>query len=264
MRKNDRLTLCTVSDGASMEGEAKEAFAAIPGLAAKDRLNPFLLVVSDNDTKLSGRISKDAFRMVPTFEAMSALGWNVIKVANGNDLQEVYLALETALQQARANPRAPVCLWVKTVKGFGVRSTVESASGGHGFPLANAEKIVDFVNEIYFGAPEVPAELAGLGAGLARRLGTKGSGQKSKSRRRPARRPPVKKEKIQAGLAKGAVRAAQEGFPVYSVSADVEGSTGISFFQKSFPGPFCRGGRGGGEHDQHRRRAGQGGLYSDC
>ena len=59
--KNDRLTLCTVSDGASMEGEAKEAFAAIPGLAAKDRLNPFLLVVSDNDTKLSGRISKDAF-----------------------------------------------------------------------------------------------------------------------------------------------------------------------------------------------------------
>ena len=39
--KNDRVTICTVSDGASMEGEAKEAFAAIPGLAAKGRLNPF-------------------------------------------------------------------------------------------------------------------------------------------------------------------------------------------------------------------------------
>jgi transketolase len=31
----DRVTIVTVSDGASMEGEAKEAFAAIPGLAAR-------------------------------------------------------------------------------------------------------------------------------------------------------------------------------------------------------------------------------------
>ena len=41
--RRDRVTICTVSDGASMEGEAKEAFAAIPGLAAKDRVNPFVL-----------------------------------------------------------------------------------------------------------------------------------------------------------------------------------------------------------------------------
>src|ERR1041384_2822279 len=59
----DRVTICTVSDGASMEGEAKEAFAAIPGLAAKDRVNPFVMVLSDNDTKLSGRITKDSFSM---------------------------------------------------------------------------------------------------------------------------------------------------------------------------------------------------------
>ncbi len=86
----DRVTICVVSDGASMEGEAKEAFAAIPGLAAKGRVNPFVLVISDNDTKLSGRITKDAFSMAPTFAAMGALGWNVIPVANGHDLQAVY------------------------------------------------------------------------------------------------------------------------------------------------------------------------------
>src|SRR5213082_3576272 len=50
---NDRVTIVTISDGASMEGEAKEAFAAIPGLAAKGKVNPFVLVISDNDTKLS-------------------------------------------------------------------------------------------------------------------------------------------------------------------------------------------------------------------
>ena len=43
------------------EGEAREAFAAIPGLAALGRVNPFVLMLSDNDTKLSGRITKDAF-----------------------------------------------------------------------------------------------------------------------------------------------------------------------------------------------------------
>jgi transketolase len=45
----------------------------------------------------------------------------------------------------------------------------------------------------------------------------------------------VKKDKVQSGLAKGAIRAAQDGLPVYSISSDVQGSTGISTFQKSFP-----------------------------
>ena len=151
--KRDRVTICTVSDGASMEGEAKEAFAAIPGLAAKGRVNPFVLVISDNDTKLSGRITKDAYSMQPTFSAMSALGWNVVSVPNGHDLQSVYLAVEKGIQQAQANSKSPVCLWVKTIKGYGIKDTAENASGGHGFPLANGEKIVDWINEIYGGQP---------------------------------------------------------------------------------------------------------------
>jgi transketolase len=234
VRQNDRLTICTVSDGASMEGEAKEAFAALPGLAAKDKLNPYLLVLSDNDTKLSGRITKDAYSMEPTFSAMSDLGWNVIKVQDGHDLQTVYLAVENGLAQARANPRAPVCLWVKTIKGYGVRATMESSTGGHGFPLATGEHIIDFVNEIYFGA-EVPPELAAWALALRRAWEQKEAARKANPPPPPSA---VKKEKVQSGLAKGAVRAAQEGLPVYSISADLPGSTGMSFFQKSFPGRF--------------------------
>jgi transketolase len=235
VRKNDRVTICTVSDAASMEGEAKEAFAAIPGLAAKDRLNPFVLAVSDNDTKLSGRISKDAFSMEPTFLAMKDLGWNVIRVPEGNDLQKVYLAVERGIAEARANPRAPVCLWFKTVKGYGVRETVESASGGHGFPLPNAEKIVPFINEIYFGGM-IPKELADWGMTLFQNWQKKEEAKKAKLAEAPAAAAPtVKKDKIQAGLGKGAVRASRDGFPVYSISADLEGSTGMSYFQKNFP-----------------------------
>jgi len=235
--KKDRVTICTISDGASMEGEAKESFAAIPGFAAKGKLNPFILVVSDNDTKLSGRISIDSFKMTPSFEAMSVLGWNVIKVANGNDLQSVYLAVESAVEQARKNPKAPVCIWARTVKGFGVRSTVEAASGGHGFPLSNAQTIVEFINEIYFGARDLPAELSEWAKSLHADWEKKEAAKKAKAQSAPAA-PHAKTEKIQAGLARGAVRAAQEGLPVYSISADVEGSTGMSLFQKSFPDRF--------------------------
>src|SRR3989441_3406148 len=151
--KRYRVTICTVSDGASMEGEAKEAFAAIAGLASKGRVNPYMLVISDNDTKLSGRITKDAYSMQPTFSAMEKLGWNVIPVPNGHDLQAVYLAVEKGIEQAKANPNSPVCLWTKTIKGYGIKATAENPTGGHGFPLSNGEKIVDWINEIYGGQP---------------------------------------------------------------------------------------------------------------
>jgi transketolase len=235
--QRDRVTIVTVSDGASMEGEAKEAFAAIPGLAAKGRVNPFVLLISDNDTKLSGRITKDAFSMQPTFEAMSALGWNVLRVPHGHDLQAVYQALEEAIAQAKRTPNRPVCVWLKTIKGYGVKSTEENAAGGHGFPLNNGEKIIDFVNEIYGG--QTPPELAAWAASLRADWEQKEAAKKAKAAAAPApAAPAVKKDKIQAGLAKGATRAAQDGLPVFSISSDVQGSTGISTFQKGLPDRF--------------------------
>ena len=233
----DRVTVCVVSDGASMEGEAKEAFAAIPGLAAKGRLNPFVMLISDNDTKLSGRITKDSFSMAPTFAAMAPLGWKVIPVANGHDLTVVYDAIETAIADAKANPSQPVCLLIKTIKGYGVKSTEENSAGGHGFPLANGEKVVEFVNEIYGG--KTPDEFAQWAQVLRADWEKKEADKKAKAAAAPATAAPaVKKDKIQTGLAKAAVKAAQDGFPVYSISADVQGSTGISLFQKSFPDRF--------------------------
>ncbi len=231
----DRVTICVVSDGASMEGEAKEAFAAIPGLAAKGRMNPFLLMLSDNDTKLSGRITKDAFSMQPTFQAMATLGWHVIPVPNGHDLQAVYHAIEEGLERARTTPNAPVCLWIKTIKGYGVKATMENAAGGHGFPLKDGEKIVEFVDEIYGG--ETPPELALWAKRLHDQWAARAAAKKASAPSAPPAKA-VKKDKIQSGLAAAAIRAAADGYPVYSVSSDVEGSTGISAFQKTFPDRF--------------------------
>ncbi len=232
----DRVTFCVVSDGAAMEGEAREAFAAIPGLAGKGRLNPFVMVISDNDTKLSGRITPDAFSMQPSLEALDDLGWDVRRVPNGNDLAAVYLAVEQAVASARANPSKPVCIWLKTIKGYGVKSTMENAAGGHGFPLANGEKIIEFVDEIYGG--QTPDEFRAWAQSLRTLWETQDTAKKAKalaaaSSPMPSAAPAVKKDKVQAGLAAGAIRAATEGLPVYSVSADVQGSTGISTFQKA-------------------------------
>ena len=232
---NDRVTIVTVSDGASMEGEAKEAFAAIPGLAAKGRVNPFVMVVSDNDTKLSGRISKDSFSMQPSLEALSVLGWDVRKVEHGHDLQAVYLAVEKAVADTKAAPARPVAIWLKTIKGYGVKSTMENAAGGHGFPLANGEKIVEFVDEICSG--HTPGELKQWALALRKDWEQKEEAKKAKAAAAAANpspaAPAVKKDKVQAGLAAGAIKAAMEGYPVYSVSCDVQGSTGISTFQKA-------------------------------
>ncbi|MBI99600.1 MAG: transketolase [Halobacteriovoraceae bacterium] len=218
--ENDRVTVCMVSDGASMEGEAKESFAAIPGLSKKGKLNPFILVISDNNTKLSGRIEADSYDMGPSFEAMSSLGWNTIKVENGNNLEECYHAFESALEQSQSGP---VFIWLKTVKGFGVKSTEESASGGHGFPIkARSKDIYPFLEEILGG--DIPSEFKSWADELTAPVEAKKSSGEE-----------VKKEKVQAGLARGAVKAAKDGSPVISVSCDLQGSTGMGAFHKEFP-----------------------------
>ena len=231
LAKRDRLTFCVISDGACMEGEAKEALAAIPGLAGRGEINPFVLVVSDNDTKLSGRISKDSFTMEPSFAAMAPLGWNVRHVQEGQDLQKVYLAMEQAVAEAKGDPRRPVCLWVKTIKGFGVKETEQNSSGGHGFPLKDGEKIVEFVNEITGG--KTPSDLATWAQSLRQAWEEK---QAAKKNAPPSAAPAVKKEKVQAGFSRAMTKAAQEGLPVISISADLAGSTGVAAFQKAVPG----------------------------
>ena len=217
-----RTTICSVSDGASMEGEAKEAFAAIPGLASKGKLNPFVLLLSDNNTKLGGRIDKDSYSMQPTFESLHIQGWEVIKVDNGHDLEKIYHVIEEAIHQAEKNPSKPVCVWIKTTKGYGVKSTTESSSGGHGFPLkAHDEGIHAFLKEIW-GEEEVPSELTSWANDLT-----------IKPEKKEASGP--KKDKIQIGVGKALSKAVKEGFPVFSISSDLQSSTGLKAFHTEFP-----------------------------
>lgn len=221
---NKRKTVCVLSDGGAMEGEAKEAFAAIPGLAVKNKMNPFVLLISDNNTKLGGRIDDDSFSMTPTFDSLSALGWKVEKIQDGHNLQTVFSSIEKAIEDAEKNPAQPVAVVFKTIKGYGVKSTMESASGGHGYPLSSYdEKLTAFVKEIYNG--EAPEEFVSWADEIL----------KAKPEPKAAAPGAAKTEKVQDGFARAAIKAAKEGLPVFSLSSDLQSSTGIKAFHKEFP-----------------------------
>ena len=224
LAEDKRITVCTISDGACMEGEAKESLAAIPGLSRRGLLGPFLLLISNNNTKLSGRIDEDSFTLEPTFSSLAPLGWEVETVEEGNNLETVHLAIDSALTRIKKNPQVPKALIFHTVKGKGVRFTEESANGGHGHPLKPQDpRLIDFIQEIYH--PEKPPQEFLSQAKELLRPVVKKSSSSAESKR----------EKIQAGISRAAICAVRKGLPVYSVSSDLQGSTGMGAFHKEFP-----------------------------
>jgi transketolase len=234
-----RVTLCALSDGAAMEGEAKEALAAIPGLAKRGKVAPFVLFISDNGTKLSGRIEQDAFSMEPTFKSLEKLGWKVMRLEDGNQLQACVSTIEEAIHQVQLDPSVPVVIHAHTVKGKGNKKAEASSSGAHGFPLKKADEMPAFLQEIYEGAPNgVPQEFTAWAAELQDYEVKKAAAAPKPAGEVAAGAALLKaqpSEKIQIGVAAALIACRKKGLPVVSVSADLQGSTGVADFQKAFP-----------------------------
>jgi transketolase len=232
-----RITMCALSDGGAMEGEAKEALAAIPGLAKRGKVAPFVLLISDNRTKLSGRIETDSFSMEPTFQALEKLGWRVLRIEDGNHLQACVSTLEEAITQVSLDPTVPVAIHARTIKGKGNKKAEASTTGAHGFPLKKAEEMPDFLTEIY-GGGAVPPEFMSWAEELKTWEEKKAATPKPESTVLAPGATLLKQspsEKIQAGVAAALNKTRDKGLPVVSVSADLQGSTGVAEFQKAHP-----------------------------
>ena len=227
--KNNRLTVVTISDGASMEGEAKESFSAIPGLSAQGKMNPFVMIVSDNDTKLSGRISNDSYSQNGTFNSLESLGWKVIKISDGHDLETLNDVINQSFADAKSNPSQPIAIIAKTIKGKGVKSTEDSPSGGHGHPLkSNDEKLIDFIKSIY-GDQEVPSFFTNWAQELI------DLEEKKNKIKHDTEASGPKVQKVQIGVSEALIDLKNQGLPIVSITSDLAGSTGVANFQKSFP-----------------------------
>ncbi len=222
--KKSRVTITAISDGACMEGEAREAMAAIPGFAKTGKVAPFVLIISDNNTGLSGRLDKDIYSMAPSFEALTTLGWKVVTVPDGHDLQKCYDVISAAIQEARQNPTTPIAIRAKTIKGIGTKKTAESSSGGHGFPLKSPTELPAFLKEIYDG--DYPKEFDGWIEELV---------AWEKKIKTSEVKPATPEEKIQVGISSAMIKAVKNGYPIVSITSDLPGSTGVAGFRKEFP-----------------------------
>lgn len=235
-----RVTVTAISDGACMEGEAREAMAAIPGFAKQGKLAPFVLIISDNNTKLSGRIDQESFSMAPTFASLETLGWKMIRLEDGHDLQKCFDAISSAIEEASANPAVPIAIHAKTIKGIGTKKTAESSSGGHGFPLKSPTELPAFLDEIYEGhflPNEFQSWIDELKAEEADRKAKAATAPKDPPEGKDISKAETKvsEEKIQTGVSNAMIAARKKGLPVVSITSDLPGSTGVAGFRKEFP-----------------------------
>ncbi|MGI0129636.1 MAG: transketolase, partial [Thermoplasmata archaeon] len=122
----DHYTYGIVSDGDLMEGIASEAAS----LAGTLGLGKLIYLYDDNHVTLEGPTVWAFTEDVP--HRFEAYGWQVLRVADGNDLP----AIEAALTAARAEHDRPTLICVRTHLGYG--SPVQDTREAHGEALGPA------------------------------------------------------------------------------------------------------------------------------
>ena len=153
----DHYTYCFCGDGCMMEGIASEAAS----LAGTLKLGKLILLYDDNEISIEGD-TDIAFRE-DVGARFNAYGWHVAKVADGNDPQQIFSAIEAA----KADDR-PSLIVVPTTIGFGCPAKAGKASA-HGEPLGDdnlkaAKECLNMPAEPFTVLPEVYEHLKEVAA----------------------------------------------------------------------------------------------------
>lgn len=124
----DHYTYALISDGDLMEGISHESAS----LAGHLGLGKLIALYDSNDISLDGDLDRSFSDN--TKERFKSYGWQVLRVEDGNDIDEV----RNALTKAKENTTQPTLIEVKTVIGYGSPNKSASASS-HGAPLGEEE-----------------------------------------------------------------------------------------------------------------------------
>ncbi|MCA9766734.1 MAG: transketolase, partial [Carnobacterium sp.] len=119
----DHYTYALCGDGDLMEGVSSEAAS----LAGHLELGKLIMLYDSNDISLDGPTSKAFTENVG--QRFEAYNWQYILVKDGNDIEEINAAIETA----KAEKVRPTIIEVKTIIGFGAPN--EGTHKVHGAPL---------------------------------------------------------------------------------------------------------------------------------
>ncbi|MFD1735912.1 transketolase [Bacillus salitolerans] len=124
----DHFTYTICGDGDLMEGVSAEAAS----LAAHLRLGKLVVLYDSNDISLDGELDKAFTESVE--DRFKAYGWQVIRVEDGNSVEE----LSRALAEAKTELNRPTLIEVKTTIGYGSPNRA-GTSDVHGAPLGSDE-----------------------------------------------------------------------------------------------------------------------------
>ncbi|MHB8907725.1 MAG: transketolase [Syntrophales bacterium] len=128
MRIVDHFTYVLASDGDLMEGVAAESAA----LAGHLGLGKLIVLYDDNGICLSGSTALSFTEDVTG--RFAAAGWQVIAVADGNDVT----AIDRAIVAAKAETGRPSLIRLRTTIGYGAPGK-QNTSAAHGAPLGPDE-----------------------------------------------------------------------------------------------------------------------------
>ena len=144
----DHYTYALCGDGCMQEGIENEAAS----LAGALKLGKLIVFYDDNDVTIEG--STDITFTEDVGKRHEAMGWQVIKVKDANDVN----ALNRAIKKAKAEKNKPSLIIVKSVIGFG--SPLAGKASCHGAPLGeeNLQALKDALGWKY-DAFDVPEEV---------------------------------------------------------------------------------------------------------
>lgn len=133
----DHRTYALCGDGCLMEGISSEALS----LAGTLKLHKLTILYDSNKISIEGNTDIAFTENVEM--RMQAFGFKTLSVEDGNDVQAISKAIETA----KADCSAPYFITIKTQIGYGVPKKVGTASA-HGEPLGeeNIKEMRKFLN----------------------------------------------------------------------------------------------------------------------
>jgi len=137
MDGRDNHTFVFVGDGEADEGQIWEGAQ----FAAHYKLSNLICFVDSNKRQLDGKVDDIMGHGKGLGAKFDAFGWNVIDVADGNDVEQVW----NAVQEAYQADAAPTCIILNTVKGTGC--TFAEPSGAHS-SQGSVRRVHN--NEVYF------------------------------------------------------------------------------------------------------------------
>ena len=144
----DHYTYCLCGDGCMQEGIENEAAS----LAGALKLGKLIVLYDDNDITIEG--DTDITFTEDVGKRHEAMGWQVIKVKDANDLA----ALNRAIKKAKAEKDKPSLIIIKSVIGYG--SPLAGKASCHGAPLGE-EGVAALKKNLGYDYPpfEVPEEV---------------------------------------------------------------------------------------------------------